>query len=1033
MFQRIRGAIDRTIAEEQARQQRIDSATPSRSASTSSRTSTAAGRGRRPRRKHPVEILDSSVPNPDPAVFEAAFVIDDSDEPSRAGTPRVPSQERADKVGGAAVVPVIAINGEREQKQQVKETDRADEKTREDGDDVAVATSTETEPAPANEQSPEIANRLRKLEKLEATYPELLRSYRVAHKRATAIEPFEKALRENTPLTSIGDPNALVEYLNQMNLRSEMVMAELKKVSAEKDELMSKHDETQDRLKQVQQELDALVAEKQRAKSSAASRRSKVKAATATDPSDAKGPDDRSDAEECVESQNASSSKGSARSRLDERDKEVAMLRERLETTQAQLTDLEDQAKKQDELSKANDAKTVSMKIVDDLNTQMSVLKRENAEATTKMEELAKKLEIMPTTATGQQPPVTPASSTPAAPGASKKKNKKKKGKGGAAATATSGAQGAKGVPAAEPLASPGIVESERAALEAEIAKLKDEVREKDARIEALSVKRKTEEDLLEEIETLRDNLVDIGQDHVAAKDKIKDLEAEKLALEGQITELERMSPLVPHEVAGDDAAGDMQSLQDEYDELQDKTAALQSDLGAAQQLAQSRFRDLTELRELLQKAQPELKTLRQESAELKTVKEVLGVKVKQIMEAEKREQDLKLETCRLQQVATDRETEIINLQERLRAGGTGKQQAEESKRTAERGLRRAEADKIELSAKIEKAEREVQKMQEESSKLRPQIKELEAQLHRMKREKVAAQEEADYKSQQYLTAQGLLGSMRDQTTEISTQLKESKELAESLEEELAEVQRLLQERTREGETMRRLLADVDERADHKVREMRGRMEAAVEERERLEDESSTLARKRSRETEELKQKIRELEREVKTLGSERNDLEERQRAWRERKLELEAIESQAESEGNELRSAVAQLRLALDASESQLQDNEKQRAELRRMLGDSTQRYDRIAKDLKAAQAKLVSSSTVSGASTRTSTDSSRSGAVGGHPEMLYLKTILLQFLEQKDGRLRTQLVPVLGKLLKFDKSEEQKWTNAVQHIEVK
>jgi hypothetical protein len=53
---------------------------------------------------------------------------------------------------------------------------------------------------------------------------------------------------------------------------------------------------------------------------------------------------------------------------------------------------------------------------------------------------------------------------------------------------------------------------------------------------------------------------------------------------------------------------------------------------------------------------------------------------------------------------------------------------------------------------------------------------------------------------------------------------------------------------------------------------------------------------------------------------------------------------------------------------------------------------------------------------------DSTRSGSVsgsaaGGNQDAMYLKTILLQFLEQKDNRLRAQLVPVLGKLLKFDK----------------
>jgi hypothetical protein len=36
---------------------------------------------------------------------------------------------------------------------------------------------------------------------------------------------------------------------------------------------------------------------------------------------------------------------------------------------------------------------------------------------------------------------------------------------------------------------------------------------------------------------------------------------------------------------------------------------------------------------------------------------------------------------------------------------------------------------------------------------------------------------------------------------------------------------------------------------------------------------------------------------------------------------------------------------------------------------------------------------------------------------DYVYLKTVLLQFLEQRDKKLQAQLVPVLGKLLHFDK----------------
>lgn len=64
---------------------------------------------------------------------------------------------------------------------------------------------------------------------------------------------------------------------------------------------------------------------------------------------------------------------------------------------------------------------------------------------------------------------------------------------------------------------------------------------------------------------------------------------------------------------------------------------------------------------------------------------------------------------------------------------------------------------------------------------------------------------------------------------------------------------------------------------------------------------------------------------------------------------------------------------------------------------------------------------------------------------DFVYLKNILLQFLEQKDKKLQMQLVPVLGMLLHFDRyhildqlaiwltiirKEEQKWMAAVSAI---
>ncbi|KLP20866.1 Uncharacterized protein LW94_13292 [Fusarium fujikuroi] len=144
------------------------------------------------------------------------------------------------------------------------------------------------------------------------------------------------------------------------------------------------------------------------------------------------------------------------------------------------------------------------------------------------------------------------------------------------------------------------------------------------------------------------------------------------------------------------------------------------------------------------------------------------------------------------------------------------------------------------------------------------------------------------------------------------------------------------------------------------------------------------------------------------------------------------SLSSARRSGADDEKSLTSQLRTALDASEKQVRDVEKQRAELRRMLEEARQRYEKVSKDLKSVQTRLVANSS------RSSFDSVRSGsngspAAGGTPDTVYLKTILLQFLEQKDTKLRAQLVPVLGKLLRFDKTDEQKWQKAVQHIEVK
>lgn len=53
--------------------------------------------------------------------------------------------------------------------------------------------------------------------------------------------------------------------------------------------------------------------------------------------------------------------------------------------------------------------------------------------------------------------------------------------------------------------------------------------------------------------------------------------------------------------------------------------------------------------------------------------------------------------------------------------------------------------------------------------------------------------------------------------------------------------------------------------------------------------------------------------------------------------------------------------------------------------------------------------------------------GQFSASMDYFYLKNVLLQFLEQKDKNHQKQLIPVLAKLLQFDRKDEQKWMAAI------
>ncbi|KAI8949772.1 GRIP domain-containing protein [Xylaria longipes] len=1073
MFSRIKDALDRTIAEEQAR---LRPAAEQRTANTS--TNDAAASPSTDPAKKPGQ---GGSTHPDPAVFEAAFrPEDDSDSARGGGTPvSSMSSETAKGVVDSAI------------------SEKNSSAQGQDGDTnkTAGADASQTPELP-----PQVKAKLRKLEKLEPNFYEVLRSYRIAH---TQIKNFERVLQENTPLSTIKDPNALMDYLNEFTQKTDIAFREMRRVSTERDDLKKRADSSEAEIAVLKNELAALkeaaktdvnvsplnearadkvpeMSDEQENMFSYDDEISKLQSELASQTeqmtkleleintlkeelavANEQGASTVQGAQEVKLEPSESGDDGAlAQPKSDTRDAEIKSLETALENVQEQLRNNEASLESERSLhaSKAADVEMLEA-VKKEKNAELEKLVGDNTQMTKQIASLNGQLEEYRKADATMKQQLQLARKTPEATaptnGSSKKKNKKKK-KGGASQTVAETVSSE-----TSETTDPSSLESHEA-LTIRVSTLQ----------ESLDIRQKEKTQLLETIANLREDvsmlqqsLIDNGEDVTAAKrdkqeleEKVKVLQATNSesekeretrktayatftarivelekeiegmgAVQAQLSEMEKRmkSAVVNTTESASKQEAEHESTKKALEESKIRSRTLQSDLGASQKLAQDRFKEITNMKEILAKAQTEMKSLRQDSSDLKTTREALTSKQNELRILEKREKELKNEVSRIQRLSSDRESEIKLLNDRLSAEKASRVKLEDEKRVLGRDYRRLDAEKAEIIARAEKASLDLETAQVELSSLRPKTKLLEDDVARLQKEKTLAKEEVDLKTQQYQNAQGLLASMRAENKELETQLKEAQNQAESLQEELAEAQKHLGERTRETETMRRRIKEENEKADARVRDMRAQMEAAIEDRDRIEDESSTLGRRRAREAEELKTRVRELERESKALRIEKEALEASEQQWRQRREELEQIEEKATAETEDMRSTVSSLRSALDASEQQVRDAEKQKANLRKLLDEAQGRYERTNKELKSVQSKLSLGSGPNATSGGLSTSTVKSGV-----DITYLKTVFLQFLEAEDGRVRLQLIPVILKLLGFDKNEEEKGTKTLQHL---
>ncbi|MCJ1415723.1 hypothetical protein MMC32_002055 [Xylographa parallela] len=1207
MFQRLKGAIDSRIAEEQARQRNAQQL-PARSntgrarPSSRSRTSSPAVRSARTR---PSENKSGDIPErgPDPREFEPDFIIEDGDVISRAGTPKPVIVKDGEAQSGETAAEKPAVAAMEPQPEENRDSEKMpQEATLEVPTDVRV--------------------KLRKLERLESRYQDLLRSYRIAHARVTAIEPFENTLRENTPLTSINDPSALVEYLNQLNLKGDMVLDELKRVTAERATFKQKLDDAEKSTREAWDEVTKLRSEKVAStngdqdqislasaettglsdtttqetstlkteesaqpsvtspSSSAKSRTPSLRGMSLFSPRTKSGDvfKPTTESEEFFSYDNelprleseskeqrdkisnleseitslkgdlavARESTQSMVQTLEESTRELNILREQKDRYETELveqrstseevkrkleSDLEEcdgklcqlekqiyegnkklvkqeelvnQAKSELEKIQASDtehtesaAKTTRLQqaeldalqaqlaaihlekeqdvkrtttlsglvttlreklaIIDQDNQRLKSEIKDNLQASVQLQALS---EDLAGAGDSTAPEVKPHSESTSA----KKKNKKKKKANKPMNEKEIQSPLDESLPMSAPATnavsrSDSLSEIHDAIAQEIIGNLRILVAEKDAAINRLYAKLKDEEAMQEEIDSLRDNLVNIGQDHVLDRDKIKELISEKSVLESRILDHEQtisgLHALQQSQAAGSEA--ERKDLTAQIDDLKTRASSFQTDLSVAQQLASSRFKDLSDLRTVLQKTQLELAALKKENEELKLVKEELTTKVVDLQKIEAHYDVIRGEISDLKKSMSDKEAELKRLDQKLGEQRSGRLKAETVCSKVCEELKQRNDERQSQMQSLEKMSRDLTRAHEEASTLTLQVRELEATITRIERDNEGLKDDIELKTAQHASAESLMSSMRDQTSEMAVQTREARERCESLEEELADAHRLLSERSREGETMRRLLGEVEGRADSRIREMKERMDIAIEERDRAEDEASTAGRRRVRELEELRNKLREVERNLNRAEEDKEELEVAQRDWKKRREELEQQSEQSVRESEDVKRAMNELREALDESERQAHELEKQKVELGHSVEEAQLRLEKLQKSNKTMSDELRSLQATKSRpldslvqSPRSSTDTPPSRSLVSSPtskhrasstalhdshnaqpitvmDYVYLKNVLLQFLEQKDKKHQMQLIPVLGMLLHFDRKDEQKWMAAV------
>lgn len=909
----------------------------------------------------------------------------------------------------------------------------------------------------------EILTKLNKYFKYEKKYPQLYEAYKIEKKKSALIRAFETMLKEQTPCSSIGELNAMRDYLNGINNQAKMLNSELTKITKEKklsdDNILILNQKVKD----LQKALTSRNAEELSELSSLKDENKRLKE------ENSKMLDlnqkynlllnKNKELQEEIKTLQASNVQNNE---IEPINLENKNLKEQLDSS-----DLKNQQLTEKSNKLANDLNELTIKAAKEklnmieetekLNQQISDLGKQ-LDSAKKLNDLFKeRVETLSADIKNNEP--TPNTKNNANVKKNSKKNKKSKKN-----QSTETPQNLKETEILEPetevdssIPSSSSSEIKMIELKHELetlnSKYQDEISNGQQLQKSLKDKDTEIEELKDMLRDVGDSLVEVQKENKSTHDLEKKLKETKNELDTRLNELEMLR--LQNSNALTDYERTKTSLSIKIDDNIKKIKQLESTLtnkNSELELSRKKITDLVannkDLESLLSKNKINEKKLKDQIALIKDEKNKLQEELESLKKSVSNDninktefQNMKVQLTRKERVLVEAENKIKFLQE---------EKTKINDLMIELKVQNKELTNHELSfqEKNESLNKQIEKLKSEANASNLKINKLSLDNAKLIKKNEELQDQYNEVKHIKSSSNDQIESFKKRVDELLMRNKEYESRVDVLQEELTQSRNMLQERTREMTTMRKLIMDNEESQNLDRKELKSKFDRLLEEKEKSDNESLINIRNKQRELDDLKRKNSDLVGKLEELQTTKDILEDQIKSISNKTSNdssLKVINSNNKSDNSEIdqynSKIIESLRDSLSKTEDRLKELEDLNSKLRLVNQDSSDKLIRLNKKYKLLSLQFKRRMSQSSApSSRNNSFVAINDPIDSklfHPDLqneegkqeenedikeksVYIKNVLMGYLEHKEQR--QMLLPVIKMLLYMSDDDAKK-----------